>query len=196
MEVFAQEVHELFDRYLTNCLQKVVNLFEALGRRPRTLWSAVRRSVTTAEGASAYATILRVGKIGKDRTSSPVPADRGLPKYLREQYGKNQGIVILGTDRNEDNWVPSPNDQRKEDLSVMAGPIMIKSGNPLAEATHRWMYMILYVNSPEVGAFGDGDRYYMRCCTDVLSLFFSMVHAMIAETGFELIKLQPPVAEN
>jgi len=183
---FHEQILEEFQKYLHRNLQKVVTLFEALNDRPRKLWVAVRR---LEEPEREYRTILRVGKYSKDREvhSLDIPESTGLPQYLRQQYERNRGIVILGPNRSAATWMSTQNDALGEDRSVLIGPIMIKSGNPLTASEKRELYMILYVNSPEENAFSTGDEYYMRCCTDVLSLFFSMASKMMEETGFGLV---------
>ena len=188
---FQLRVADQFRRYLTSNLVAVVNMFEALTGRTRKLWVAVRVLKTQT---LMYETIVRVGKYARDRgqRSVPIPKDTGLPAYLRLKYDSNEGVVFLTPDsRTSETWTSTVNDRLGDDQSTIAGPIIVKSGNPKGRHAHE-LFMILYVNSPEKNAFSERYNNYMRCCTDVLSLFFSMANKLMEGTGVEPVRLDKP----
>lgn len=194
IDEFNNKLIEALEKYLERILHCIVQLFESLVGPDHRIWVAVRKLEESDEDCSRlYRTILRVGKIPSEerqRQSQNIPESAGLPNYLRKEYekGKGRGIIILPVEkRSNSNWVITPNDERHEDMSLMAGPIMIKSREAENAGTLREMYMILYINSTEHSAFNDGHKFYMRYCTDALSLFFSMLYRMRMLTGFRLI---------
>lgn len=164
-------------------LEKVLRLFEAVVVNPNDLWVALRMLTEAPDGSRAYKTLVRVGGVGHDREprSVPIPEDKGLPKFLRSQYDAGRGIVILGKKRKSQHWVKTYNDARKEDVNVMAGPVVLKSSDGTADNEKKEMFMILYVNSPNEDVFVDDYRDYLRVCTDTLSMFFSLAAHMDGE---------------
>ncbi len=176
-ENYGAKLSAEFQVYLSEVLQCMIRMFEQLIGQPSQLWAAVR--ILDGEGSNrTYRTLLRVGKIktnDRDHESIEIPEESGFPRFLRSQYERGNGIIVLPRNkRHSRNWVSTKNDEREEDASLMAGPIMIKSWDAEQKRVQREMFMILYMNSPKEALFHEGHRDYFRCCTDVLSLFFSM----------------------
>jgi len=186
-EDIERRIAEVFETRLHHILEKMLRLFEAV-TGTREVWVAVRVLSGPAHDRR-YATFLRLGKYNPDRSkdSIAIPENYGLPAFLRSEYGAGRGIVILGTARKSHQWFFTKNDERSEDRSVIAGPVIVKSGVPNAEK--REMAMILYVNSPEPECFGDAHRDVMKCCTDTLSLFLSVVAQL--GTGTQIAAILP-----
>lgn len=170
--LFLQHLSTEFEVHLRNVLQKVLRLFEIVTGQ-KDLWVALR-ILDKQGGSQVYRTLSRVGKVTDDRRqrTSAVPETVGLPAFLRSEYDAGRGIVILGKSRKKSQWIKTPNDCRKEDASVMAGPIIIKTVASGVEKKE--MLMILYVNSPTEGCFAEYHKDFLRCCTDTLSLYLSL----------------------
>jgi hypothetical protein len=168
---FVEKYRGLVLDYMRVMSEEMLRVFQPLVPPQSKLWAAIREARTNnTENKLYFHTILRTGGVNPDRhqTSIPVAADRGLPRRLMQCYQNGEGIVVLGQERTADNWDANPNDHRGDDKSVMAGPIMVKLCGPPQ------MTMILYVNSPENDVFREEDKPYMKCCTDVLSMFVNI----------------------
>lgn len=172
-EWLEERMTEEFRRYLGNNLRFILSIFEALFGNPGNLWVAIRR-IDKSGNQAVYRTFLRVGAFQQNRheASEDIAENVGLPAALRRQYRNHNGIIRLGKKRKA-NWKKTKNDGRGEDLSVMAGPVMVLRDKQTA-ADKPEMAWILYVNSPDENRFAEHDEHFMRCCTDVLSMFFSM----------------------
>lgn len=193
---YEKRLNEASDAYLRNTLQKSISLFEALTNRHGRLWAAVRviePSADQSSGVKFYQTRIRIGKVNPDReaSSEPIPEDIGLPRYLRDQYSKNKGIVILNKAEKRKIWHKMKNDSRQDDNSIIAGPIIIKTKCPQTDKTKREMYMIFYINSPDEDVFNQSHEPYMKCCTDTLSLFYSMVN-LSSSNPQSILEHKPP----
>lgn len=170
---------ELTRSFMINYLQRVVKLFGCITDSNK-LWGAVRVLDVNAEGISVYRTLARYSQEGNIDTrsgkSNDIGEDEGLPKFLRESYRKGHGIVILSEYKPEypksmvkrrGAWVKSSQDDRKEDMSIIAGPVILKG-----ESKEPEMVSILYVNSRDSKAFSTRHVDYMKCCTDILSIIY------------------------
>lgn len=178
---FLHKMQDEFKRYIANIAHKIVPVFDALVGRPRGTWVAIRL-IEQSEQRRAYKTIARAGNVnpGRENSTCPIPEDAGLPRLLRQKYDTGKGIVRIG-DRTATNWYATSNDDRHEDRSVLAGPIMVKARDPDGNQKRSEMFMILYVNSPRENEFQEIDEEFVRCCTDTLSLFFSMAWKMLPD---------------
>lgn len=103
-----------------------------------------------------------------------------MPSDLRHEWEHGKGIVI----HRSGHWQPSPNDALGEDLDIIAGPIIVVAEKPA-------MAMILSVNSFKPDVFSDEHKPFMRCCTDVLSMFLNIVSLSV-----EQIQLKEPQPEK
>lgn len=185
--VLSQHLNSAFEGRLGNISLKILKLFETVTGQ-RDLWVALR-ILDERGGERKYKTIVRVGAVNADRstTSVSIPEGEGLPSYLRKEYGAGRGIVVLGKARKQDQWITTVNDSRKEDQSVMAGPVIIKSVANRDEKKE--MAMILYVSSPTADCFGDPHRDFMKCCTDTLSMFLSLASQL--DGGLRIARGRP-----
>lgn len=192
VDSLQKEISGAFREHLGQTLGEVRSLFESLTGRRGKIWVAVREFYRDGK-TREFRTLLRVGEknLNEQRRqhSVSIPEDQGLPQFLKRQYEAGNGIVRLGTKR-PDRWVRSRNDQLSQDKSVMAGPIIVKSWSEKEIRERRELYMILYVNSPVANVFCEHHEDYLRCCTDALSLFCSLVNQMSADMGCSGLFLQ------
>jgi hypothetical protein len=174
--------------YLKRVLQELLEVFKPTVGDGCPLWLAIR-VVDTVGDCDVYRTVARVGGYDKGRTEKSVDlaVDGLFPRHIIEQHRRGRGIVVLGSRKPTTVWAASSNDVFQEDVSVMAGPIFLKNQKPAL------MAMILYVNSPHADVFRDLHVDLMKCCVDVLSMFFTMMAELAAarEDG-----LEARVAEN
>ncbi|MDZ4685743.1 MAG: hypothetical protein SH850_11810 [Planctomycetaceae bacterium] len=192
VDSLQKEITGAFRDHLGHTLGEVKTLFESLTGRRGKIWVAVREFHRDGK-TRGFRTLLRVGdqKMNEQRQgrSVSIPEDQGLPHFLKRQYETGNGIVRLGA-KKLDRWVHTKNDDLKQDCSVMAGPIIMKSWSEKEGRERRELYMILYVNSPVENVFCEHHEDYLRCCTDALSLFFSLVNQMMADMGCSSLFLQ------
>jgi len=161
--------------FLRPMLEEMLRVFYPLVPHNANLWAAIRELQPDADGKHYYRTIVRAGAVNQDRavTSEPVLETDGLPSHLRREHSQGSGIVLLSKKRPSDKWRATKNDERNEDVDVMAGPIFLK------RTLVPEMIMILYLNSPRAGALSDEHKVYMKCCTDVLSMFFNTISSVM-----------------
>lgn len=174
---FVVEIHRHIEQLLRDLAEDMLRIFHPLLPPDSAPWIAIREIRKSKHGPSEYHTLIRVGPVNGDRkaSSEPIKEDQGLPRYLRQQHSLGKGIVILGQERGADRWRATPNDTRDEDKCVMAGPVFLKCITPPE------MTMILYVNSPKKEVFDERHVPLMKCCTDVLSMFFNMISDTVLE---------------
>lgn len=172
---YSEAMTHEFDRYVQTNLQRIVRIFDVLLGQQGSTWAAVRQLIVV-DNNRVYRTIHRAGKFKENRAnqSEDIPEDNGLPSALRTAYEKGNGILRLGATRKNSVWQRTENDERGEDKNLMAGPVIIKSWDSKTEDVRNEIYLILYINSPKPAAFDEMDEPFLKCCTDVFSLFFSM----------------------
>lgn len=183
----VQEAQDIAKRFFEDVLERMIDVFRPLVPSvvegcPVNLWTAMRE-VRKINGKNCYVTFVRRGAHNPDRdiSSEAVPEDMGLPKALRQAYKNGTGILIIPAEKPNMLWTSMRNDARKEDLSIMAAPIILKTTDP-------WqMAMILYLNSPTAGVLDDSLKPYIKCCADLLS---TVLNALIEILE---IRMNPPV---
>lgn len=155
------EARELGQSFLLEALEGLINIFRPLippvGGAPVKLWAAVRQHNPET---GTYVTTARHGEYTKVRefTTEGIPAHRDLPNLIRVTYNTDgAGIVII--DPTHETYDKKENDRFKDNLSMMAGPIIIGDEMP----------MFIVLNSPTQDIFHDGLKPYMKCCTSYLS---------------------------
>jgi hypothetical protein len=165
------ELRDLYFESLHHSLPHLVRCFECLVGRDRRLWVSVR-AICPVGQKRVYKTLIRFGLPNDDRqkTSADIPEDSGLPAFLRMEHGQGRGIVILGNHyRAGGKWFGTKNDGRKEDTSVMAGPIFAKNEEPSP------MTMMLCMSSPIRDVFTDAHKPFLKCAVDTLSMFVTLM---------------------
>ncbi len=137
------------------------------------------REVRQGSAGNEYVTFVRAGEYNPNReaVSEPVSENEGLPKALRDLHARGRGIIIVPSEKPADIWRPMRADERREDMSVMAGPIILKGAPKSGEQ----MPMVLYLNSPTPDVFGSDLEPYMKCCTDSISLVLNTLAEIILE---------------
>lgn len=155
------KIRELGNSFLLEALEGLINIFRPLlptvDGVPTELWAAFRQHNPTT---NSYDTVARHGEYTKVReySTETIPGNRSIPKLLRKTYNEDSaGIVVLSPDHPDYDKID--NDKYKENLSIMAGPIIIGSEMPL----------FVVLNSPRKNVFHDGLKPYMKCCTSFLS---------------------------
>ncbi len=185
-----ESVNKEFHAYMERMLAKLHEVFEVALGHPHNLWVAARM-FQVLPSKSGFKTVARAGSYSAKRSESSevIPEDRGLPEYLRQQYKNGSGIVRL-TSRTGKKWMKTSNDRYKEDRSILAGPIIIKTKRFPKDPVARELFMILYVNSPGEDVFLEIHEDMLRCCTDVLSLFYSLIRNKLDNAGLSELTLQ------
>ena len=155
------EARELGNLFLLEALEGLINVFRPLISStedvPVKLWAAVRQHNPET---GIYVTTLRHGEYTKVRefSSEGIREDRDIPKLIRKTYNSDgAGIVILSP--SHESYDEKANDKFKDNLSMIAGPIIIGDEMP----------MFIVLNSPAHDIFHDGLKPYMGCCTSYLS---------------------------
>lgn len=155
------EARELGQSFLLEALEGLINIFRPLispvGGSHVKLWAAVRQHNPKT---GTYVTTARHGEYTKVRefTTEGIPAHKDLPNLIRFTYNTDgAGIVII--DPTHESYDKKENDRFKDNLSMMAGPIIIGDEMP----------MFIVLNSPTQDIFHDGLKPYMMCCTSYLS---------------------------
>jgi len=173
---------ETAKRFFDTILNRIVAVFRPLvdsnGPNPVAIWAALRE-IKEVNGRNVYVTFARAGDYNPNReaTSEPVSEDEGLPKKLREFHRAGKGIVIVPKGKPGEYWKPMRNDERAEDESVVAGPIILKG----VSTDRDEMPMILYLNSPSQHVFQRHHEPYMKCCTDTVSMAFNILAEILLE---------------
>jgi hypothetical protein len=153
---------KLGNSFLLEALESIINIFKALvppleDGAPIKLWAAFRQHNPNTK---TYDTVARHGEYTKVRElgTEGIPEERSIPKIIIKTYNEDgSGIVIIQRDHPDYDKVE--NDKFNDNLSIMAGPIIIENEMP----------MFVALNSPQPNVFHDEHKLYMQCCTSLLS---------------------------
>lgn len=160
------EIREILQKYFQTILSDLCKIFQAQSKNGAKVWIAIRR-VEGENGRKVYKTLARepARYDSRSSTSEGIPENCGLPKYLRNQLERGDGVIYFADSRTRgrNRWMKTANDERSEDKSQLVAPICKMTDG------EREVAMILYVNSTEPKAFPDTAKPFLKCCSDVLS---------------------------
>lgn len=174
-ELFKKFFQSTVFTSLDRMLEDLLRVFQPVlppGSKP---WVALRSIRESVDGRRGYATVSRAGLYNRNReeSSQMLPEEGGLAEHIRIRHHNGSGVVILSREEREKLWRKMDNDKLAEDRSLMAAPVFLKCRNPIE------MPMIIFVNSPKDRVITECHKPYMRCCSDIVSMWLSRIVELV-----------------